>query len=281
MYDRSLDALRPAQSARRARPLPERAPRRRVRSREPRRGSRAVDRSDELRPEFRRPARSMATTSSSSTATASAGPGGAARAMLAESQTASVSRCGRGRARGACLSQGGVEEESWEAFRARTDELKVAAESRGSQARGRAPRSVAAQQFLRDRLLEAAAADRRGRLGGRSSSRCPTPSRPGTSGSTRSRGTCAAARVRKETRSVKELMVRPVPAALPARRGQAELKVVVNNAGSGRCRAASALDIVDPETSTSALARVRPDRRAGASCPSPSSRAAAPTSPSR
>ena len=58
----------------------------------------------------------------------------------------------------------------------------------------------------------------------------------------------------RETRSVKDLMVRPYVPRFLREGDAAELKVVVNNASAGAMSGTVALDILDTETNTSALA---------------------------
>ena len=166
MYDRSLDAFLPYDPPGRAQPLPEPHVGR-VRSREPRRGSRAVDRSRRLRPE-------------------SFGPGppwrlpqvrrrirhrGTRRpAPHAREVADGVGlRCGRALARGDGRRgrRRGWRRRRGFRRRSRTDR-RAEGDCRkpGSQERGPRPGRVAAQQFFRDGVLDPAAPDRRGRLGG-------------------------------------------------------------------------------------------------------------------
>ena len=63
-----------------------------------------------------------------------------------------------------------------------------------------------------------------------------------------------AGSVHKETKSVKDLMVRPYVPRFLREGDAAELKVVVNNASAGAMSGTVALDILDTETNTSALA---------------------------
>ena len=58
----------------------------------------------------------------------------------------------------------------------------------------------------------------------------------------------------RETQSVKDLMVRPYVPRFLREGDSAELKVVVNNASAGAMSGTVALDILDTETNTSALA---------------------------
>ena len=60
--------------------------------------------------------------------------------------------------------------------------------------------------------------------------------------------------VHRETQSVKDLMVRPYVPRFLREGDSAELKVVVNNASAGAMSGTVALDILDTETNTSALA---------------------------
>ncbi len=57
--------------------------------------------------------------------------------------------------------------------------------------------------------------------------------------------------ISKETRSVKELLVRPYLPRFLREGDQAELKVVVNNAGKAKLDGALSFDIIDPETKQS------------------------------
>jgi hypothetical protein len=60
--------------------------------------------------------------------------------------------------------------------------------------------------------------------------------------------------LRRETQSVKDLMVRPYVPRFLREGDAAELKVVVNNASAGAMSGTVALDVLDTETNTSALA---------------------------
>ena len=89
----------------------------------------------------------------------------------------------------------------------------------------------------------------RARTGRRpSSSRCPTASRAGASSSTASPATSWAATLEAEAKSVKDLMVRPYLPRFFREGDQAELRVMVNNAGEKDAAGEVTLEITDPVT---------------------------------
>ena len=128
--------------------------------------------------------------------------------------------------------------------------------------RGRAAQAALRSNFAETAFLEPAAPHRRGRRGGHRVHRARLGDRVERVGPRASRSDLRGGSVSRQTRSVKELMVRPVPAALPARGRPGELKVVVNNASRpGAARRADASSIVDPETNESLLAALRRSTR--------------------